>query len=222
MSRGWRLWTVTSVLVALIGWLLYWVLDSSRLNGNALTTVGTLAAAAFTAVAAAAAFSAARQSDITARNAMEALGLAMEPTLDAYVGFVSMHEGDAPVREVAQVEVRNKSAWAADDVEVDVVLSDGRHASHHWARILPASASNLTYPVSPTTETFEVPGGFPKHREPVDGEELTFINVVSLRYSDERRSLRWELVTEQIGTSARKGTISTGGNEVRHSLRRIR
>ena len=222
MGHRWRFWTVTSVLVVVLGCLLYWVLDSSRLNGNALTAVGTLGAAVFTAVAAVAAFSAARQSDITSRNAMEALGLAMEPTLDAYVGLVSLQEGDAPMREIAQVEVRNKSAWSADDVEVEVLLSDGRRGSHRWARIVPASVSNLTYPVSPTTETFEITGGFPKHREPVDGEELTFTNTVTLRYSDERRALRWELVTEQIETAARRGATSSGGSEVRHTLRRVR
>lgn len=101
------------VLLVLAGWLL-WPVAQDEKTGPALTAFATamtaligLIAAVASAVAAVAAMRAARQSDETSRHAIEALGLAMEPTLDASI--VDVHDGSRPELAPGRLVVWNKS-----------------------------------------------------------------------------------------------------------------
>lgn len=224
MTRRWNWLNWSSLIVLSLGllWLAYLAMDNKRLDDAALTAVGALAAAIATAVAAMAALRAAQQSNATARDAMEALGLAMQPTLDGSFMLYVIGELNG-TREEYRAVIENKSNWSAMDVEVEARLSDGRSCSEHFERIGPATSNHPGLPIEPTRVFILIPGG-PKTptSEPVDGEKLRFVDQLILRFSDERRALRWEQNIQYIHETGRDGPITSGSSECHSSLLRIR
>lgn len=208
-----------SISVAIVLALAGFVFGASRLwplaldpkTGPALSAFSTalsagigLVAAVASAFAAVAAMRAARQSDETSRHALEALGLAMEPTLDAR--FVDVTDGAHPDSPRERLTVWNKSRWKAVDVEVEVEPAYGPRAVHRVDQLEPWCDELDVWFAHP------MPGKPPLLDDPNWRGELEWVDRMRVRYSDERASLRWELNLDMAYSAHRSDQMSGEGS----------
>ncbi len=201
-------------LLVLVGWLL-WPVALDKETGPALSAFATamtaligLMAAVASAVAAVAAMRAARQSDETSRRAIEALGLAMEPTLDATIAEV--RDGRRPDLPPGRLIVWNKSRWVATDVVVDVDPAYGPKGVYRIDRLEPSTAPKGKLDLS-TWFSHPVPGNPPEQDDPDWRGQIEWQDHLSIQYSDERGYLRWEVRLDRVYSVSHDGRISGSG-----------
>ena len=189
----WIAGIVAAVAVVVTGGMLtafFWDKVQNPTTASAASAIGSLLGAGVgllsaiaSAGAAVAAFMAAKKSDETAQRAGEALGLAMEPKLTAYINRTRLVEGLKPARDVVYLEVKNLSHWPAADVKI--YATDRRFRPIGEIDYLPAAEQpNYTIKAKPglwkadLTDTKVASGP-------------NFGDLLIVDYSDERRILRW-------------------------------
>lgn len=152
------------LLVATSGWTILGALGAA---------VGGIGAA----IGGGAAWRAASASRATSRDAMEALGLAIAPTLTAEGGVAPIRDG----RDTGTWETRifNVSGqFAASSLRFEARFQDGERVAHQLERLAPGDVWNVPLRV------IGMPPGGPLPKEA--GQQAV------LRYSDERGILRYE------------------------------
>jgi len=200
-----------TLIAAAIGASQLWPVALDAKTGPALSAFSTalsaaigLVAAIASAVAAVAAMRAARQSDETSRHALEAVGLAMEPTLDAR--FLDVMDGAHPDWPRERLTIWNKSRWKAVDVEVEVEPAYGQRAVHRVDQLEPLGDELEVWFAQP------MPGKPPELDDPAWRGELAWADKMRVRYSDERASLRWELNLDMAYSASRSDQIGGEGS----------
>jgi hypothetical protein len=140
------------------------------------------AAACFTAAAAVAAWVSALASRRTSRDALAALAVGIRPDLrlDALRG------GDPPRDELI---VRNDGEWDALNVDVDILLRDGRTISDGRGTLRPL----VTRTGEPTGDLFTIDLGRPEEPAPSD----RFRRVI-VTFTDSRRIATYRLEEEHL------------------------
>lgn len=175
---------------------LLWPRLHNTVTAGAASAMGTLYGAGFgllsavaSAIAAIAAYKAAKQSDETAKRAGEALGLAMEPIVSAHIRRATLHEGANPPREAVYAVVRNESRWPASNVRV----YDADRRSNPLVRVERLEGVrqwNTTVEPKPVRVEHELPRS-------VNHDKPEFGKLLIVEYSDERGILTWR---KTIGT----------------------
>lgn len=211
--RPWHAVAFTLILggVLIGGMVALWPSAKDARTATAIESVATAAgafvgllAAAASAVAAVAAMRAARQSDDTARHAMEALGLAMEPKVNARYQLTHYGGEEHPRTELV---VSNPSRWPATDVEIEVRPAFGDAAKYQVERLDPAGTAGEQI-------SFRAPPP-PPHPATIDNPEWTgsveWTDEIVARYSDERGLLRWEVPLGFTYTASNDGKIGGHG-----------
>lgn len=161
--------------------------------GSVATAVGSLfgAVAAIGAVGAAlAAFAAAERSDLTASRAVEALGLAMRPSVAV---SQSATNGGDPV-----LLLWNPSSWPATQIEVEWCPAYGNAVTNYLARLEPVAVDNEGRPVD-VTKGRQVPFVQPEPPEIADPNfrgARSWSDRLVVRFSDDRGLLRWQVVRD--------------------------
>lgn len=159
---------------------------------SALSAVVGLITAAASAVAAFAAWRAARQSDETAQRSLEALGLAIAPKIRARITDLVDGEYSGPA-----FSFWNPTRWPAVDIDVDLTLADGSTESHRIERLEPNQERPDGTPIHPTM--VRLPRRLPDYvRDPSWRDKASFKESAVLRYSDERSLIRWHVEFTQI------------------------
>ncbi|MGP0225142.1 hypothetical protein [Paenarthrobacter sp. NCHU4564] len=153
--------------------------------------LGLLSAIA-SAAAALAAFKAARKSDETAQRATEALGLAMQPELTAYVIKEHVNPGSEGASNKVKLEIKNLSAWPAADVKV--------YQSAH--RFLPIA--KIEFLPAATQPNYTIAAKPHIHSEDLTGQAVAakadFGQLLVIEFSDQRRILRWRQTIKHTDT----------------------
>ena len=212
----------TAYLGAAAGWIEQ---DAVIASASVLASFAGLGAAVFTAVTALAALRAARESSHTAQQAAEALGLAMQPSLDAellgspyqYRQFASVQHGfESLLDEPAQIAIWNTSPWAASRVEVAVRAGDGRRGTFTAERV-DSSVTRAEPIIFPFAEALPTPLD-----DPDWVGEIELIDELSLTFSDDRGLLRWRTSVEYFNFYSRNADGSTGeGGSGRSTTERV-
>lgn len=144
------------------------------------TILGALGAAVGgtgAAIGGGAAWRAASASRATSRDAMEALGLAIAPTLTGEGGVAPIRDGnDTGTWETRIFNVSGQ--FAASGLRLEARFQDGLRVAHELERLAPGAIWNVPLRV------IGMPPGGPLAREA--GQQIV------LRYSDERGILRYE------------------------------
>lgn len=166
--------------------------------------LAAVVAAVAGAVAAVAAWRSAAASSSTSRDALEALGLAIRPTLYAALTRTQTHT--EPARTVFMVS--NKETFDAVDIEVEVVRRDGR--------VVRSSCKLLrgkeTQPAEAGIDRFEGDIG----DLPDTFDQFQLFDVVFVRYCDARRINQYEQRHEfTTGISPEGHTISSHSSTTR-------
>lgn len=141
------------------------------------------------ATAAGAAWRSALNSSAAARDVKQALGLAIKPTLEVSPFNGTRMHGSTSESVYAAI-IKNSSLWAAVDIEIEATLIDGRKLHSRLARAEPTEVKG-----KPREHTVDLG---PMVENPKEGVGVTEVgkferkNVLTIRYWDERRLLRWE------------------------------
>ena len=142
-----------------------------------LTALGTVAAAAFGAVSATAAWLAARASARTSREATEALANTIVPRPRVQGVYKRQSNGTS----VGHVVIANDLSYPAADVDVRVTRRDGRHFEKQ-VRSMAGRYSD---------DTLEIDIG-PIAPDTLEGYEALVVREVRIRFSDERKLAGYE------------------------------
>jgi hypothetical protein len=141
--------------------------------------VGSIAAA----VGAGAAWRSANRSAKTSRDALEALGVAIKPALDATPMVATAARKGYTIRVICGSE------WECRDIDVEAYVRDHPVITAHCDRLDKSSASDPFWvELPPPPPEFCQPGT----NEPLAHHDLAHLEKVKVRYSDERHIIRYE------------------------------
>ena len=202
------------VVVLIAGWWL-WSASASETAGTQIVAFGTPLGGIGAAAAAIASWRSAVRSDMTAKRASEALGMAFRPDLSGDLWSSTLHEGGRAPREETNIEIRNRAQWPATNIVFRHDDGMGWSMEKRIDRIDGAKPpAGEGYPENPAVLKFPVKSA-PRHPSPLEdpawqGTETT-VSRTTIEYEDERGLIRWCWVQEYESSVGRNGGIETSG-----------